>query len=174
MEGTGVAKGRCLNQIIAEMVDGLKTPLLKHLWITVQNILRCNRGSQPDAVDGIDDLIPGQAGIRKTDCQALCVERIIPQLEVVLKFPFDAVQTMDQAVGNFLGHRRFGIEFAPDEVGEVNGCDVFPWSISHPEIQIGGEGRIPEINAIDGIDVDPGVSNMLLPIIVVGNPDNLA
>src|SRR3954453_5778445 len=27
MEGTGIAKGRCLNQIIAEMVDGLKTPL---------------------------------------------------------------------------------------------------------------------------------------------------
>ena len=61
MESTGVAKGRCLNQIIAEMVDGLKTPLLKHLRITVQNILGGDRGSQPDAVDGIDDLVPGQA-----------------------------------------------------------------------------------------------------------------
>src|SRR3954466_15412191 len=139
------------------------------------SIVFCSQtGSQPDAVDGIDDLVPGQAGIHKTDCQALCVERIILQLEVVLEFPLDAIQTMDQAVGNFLGHRRFGVEFAPDEVGEVNGCDVFPWSVAHPEIQIGGEGRIPEINAIDGVDVDPGIGNMLLPIIVVGYPDNLA
>ena len=87
MEGTGVAKGRCLNQIIAEMVDGLKTPLLKHLRITVQNILEGDRGSQPDAVDGIDDLVPGQAGIRKTDCQALCVERISCSLKSFLNSP---------------------------------------------------------------------------------------
>src|SRR5690349_412624 len=140
MESTGVAKGRCLNQIIAEIVDGLKTPLLKHLRITVQNILGGDRGSQPDTVDGIDDLVPSQAGIRKTYCQALCVERIILQLEIVLEFPFDAVQTMDHAIGNFLRHRRFGIEFTPNEVGKVNGCDFVPWSISHPEIQIGGEG----------------------------------
>src|SRR5690349_24804660 len=99
MESTGVAKGRCLNQIIAEMVDGLKTPLLKHLRITVQNILGGDRGSQPDGVDGIDHLVPGQAGIRKTDRQALRVERIILQLEIVFELPLDAVQTMNQAVG---------------------------------------------------------------------------
>jgi len=40
----------------AAFAGTLAIPLLKHLRITVQNILGGDRGSQPDAVDGIDDL----------------------------------------------------------------------------------------------------------------------
>ena len=80
---------------------------------------------------------------------------------------------MDQAVGNFLGHRRFGVEFAPDR-SRGKSTDAMS-SVERSASRNTDRRRrsIPEINAIDGVDVDLGVGNMLLPI-VVGYPDNLA